>query len=65
MLSCEGYKMFYGEMRITPKCKEVKPFTITTTWLYKPEGYWYGDGRSFGKDICEITKDERKGENGE
>lgn len=58
MLSCEGYEMFYGTMRITPKNPQFQPFEITTTWLYKPEyDCWYGKGSSYVADICEVVWD--------
>ena len=58
MISCEGYKMFKGIMRIIPNnskfpCKE--EFGI---WLYKPEyGCWYGNGFSYPEEICEVIED--------
>lgn len=53
MLECEGYKMFKGEMKILPK-NGMEPFIIDAVWLYKPEfECWYGQGRSFPKEICE------------
>ena len=57
MISVEGYKAFHGTMRVTPKTDAVEPFEITGDWLYKPEyGCWYGGGRSFGEDICEVVE---------
>lgn len=50
MLKCDGYKMFHGTVKVTPVRKDVKPFDVTGTWLYKPaeafgidapEGCWY------------------------
>lgn len=59
MLKLEGYKMFKGVMRITPKSESVKPFEIESTWLYRPDTeYWYGDGRSFHKSICEVVRED-------
>ena len=41
MLSCEGYKMFYGTATVTPVTGR-PPFQATGTWLYKPEyKCWY------------------------
>lgn len=62
MICVEGYKMFRGTMKISPKCKTaVKPFELHGEWLYKPEfGCWYGKGSSFMEDICEIVEDETK-----
>lgn len=57
MIEIEGYKAFHGTMRITPKCS-VPPFELTGNWLYKPEyKCWYGCGRSFGADICEVVRE--------
>jgi hypothetical protein len=53
MISVEGYKAFHGTMLITPKC--VAPFELVCDWLYKPDtGCWYGNGRSFAEEVCEI-----------
>lgn len=42
MLKVDGYKMFHGTVRITPKRADVKPFDMTGTWLYKPmTNCWY------------------------
>lgn len=58
MLKVEGYKMFYGTMRITPKSKCISPMEITAEWLYKPDTEcWYGAGRSFCKEICTVIED--------
>lgn len=57
MIKVEGYKAFHGVMRITPKCDGVKPFELSGDWLYKPDGYWYGCGRSFAESICEVVKE--------
>lgn len=55
MIEVEGYKAFHGTMRITPKSEKFPPFELCTDWLYKPDtGYWYGGGRSFLPEICEI-----------
>jgi hypothetical protein len=54
MLKCEGYKMFNGEMEITPKNPNIKPFTLKATWLYKPDTKcWYNSlGNSYVEEIC-------------
>lgn len=41
MLTCDGYKMFYGTARIVPK-NDNPPYEMRGTWLYKPEyDCWY------------------------
>lgn len=63
-LTCEGYKMFYGTMLISPRNSD--PFTINGDWLFKPDTQcWYCKGRSFTNDICKqiaifIPADELK-----
>ena len=58
MIEVEGFKACKGGMEITPKCDTVKPFQIEGDWLYKPDTEcWYGNGRSFSKDICIIVKE--------
>lgn len=58
MLSCEGYKMFYGDMQITPKNPAFKPFIKRATWLYKPDmRCWYGAGSSYVEEICTVVKE--------
>lgn len=57
MLVCEGYKMFRGTMKITPK-GNFKEELITGDWLYKPNyDTWYCKGRSYSANICEIIDD--------
>jgi hypothetical protein len=57
MINVEGYRAFRGTMRITPK-NGIKPFDIEGDWLYKPDfGCWYGQGRSFAEEICEVVED--------
>ena len=64
MIESEGYKAFRGTMKITPKCVDREPFTEYADWLYKPEyNCWYGNGRSFMAEICEIVEDETKRRN--
>ena len=56
MLVREGYKMFYGTMKINPI--NADSFMIKDVWLYKPEyDCWYGAGRSFSSNICEVIDD--------
>lgn len=59
MLKCEGYKMFFGTMQITPKTSDIiKPFKLEGTWFYKPEyKCWYCKGFSYVEDICTIVED--------
>lgn len=59
MINVEGHKAFHGTMRVIPKCDNVKPLELSGDWLYKPDtGCWYGRGRSFGADICEVVEEE-------
>lgn len=52
MLTCEGYKMFYGMATVTPINPKFPQQTITGTWLYKPEyGCWYVNGDSYPAEI--------------
>ena len=58
MMSCEGYKMFRGIMRIIPKNPKFPCEDINTVWLYKPEyDCWYGNGSSYPAEICEVIED--------
>lgn len=53
-LSCEGYKMFYGTMLITPQVTSLPSFTESGDWLYKPDTKcWYCNGRSFPESVCQ------------
>ena len=56
IISVEGYKAFHGDMHIVPTNKLYPSFYICDKdWLYKPDtNCWYGDGRSFPAEICEI-----------
>ena len=55
VISVEGYKAFRGTMRISPRGSE--PYELCGNWLYKPEtGCWYGNGRSFPKEVCTILE---------
>ncbi len=58
MLKCEGYKMFKGSATIKPVTK-MQPFTVTGTWLYKPEyDCWYCNGSSYpAKIVTDIKED--------
>ena len=54
-LSCDGYMMFHGSVKVTPVIRPdgtrwKEPFFLVGTWLYKPawsfaedspEGCWY------------------------
>lgn len=56
MLTCEGYKMFFGIA--TVKWSAVTPETVRGTWLYKPEfDCWYCNGKSYPADIVEVLED--------
>ena len=58
MISCEGYKMFRGIMRIVPKNPKFPCVDINAFWLYKPEyDCWYGNGSSYPAEICEVIED--------
>lgn len=58
MLRCDGYKMFFGAMQVTPKTDIIKPFILEGTWLYKPEyNCWCCKGFSYIEDICTIIED--------
>jgi hypothetical protein len=56
MIIVDGYKAFRGTMRISPKNPAVPPYEKTCDWLYKPDsGCWYGGGRSFPAQVCEVV----------
>lgn len=58
MLQSEGFYMFRGVMKITPRSSVITPFEIEADWLYKPEhDCWYGKGHSYPASICEVVKD--------
>ena len=58
MIKVEGYKVFRGVMKITPKTSKVKPFELEGEWLYKPDtDCWYSNGHSFCASICEVVED--------
>ena len=57
MLECEGYMMCRGRGTIVPKNGK-PPYTITGTWLYKPEwNCWYVGGQSFPAEIVEKIEE--------
>ena len=60
IIKVEGYKAFHGDMNINPKDPNIAPFCICNKdWLYKPDtSCWYGDGRSFPAEICEIINND-------
>ena len=56
MLTCEGYKLFYGTATVVPVNAE--PYDVTGTWLYKPEyGCWYCNGSSYPQGIIENIRE--------
>lgn len=62
MLECEGYKMFEGEMVVTPKGDFTKSIIINGTWLYKPDcKCWYCKGSSYPEEICQISSVKHQG----
>lgn len=53
--TAEGYKVYTGKMRITPKSDRFEPFVVVGEFLYKPEfDCWYGLGSSYPSEICEL-----------
>lgn len=59
MICVEGYKAFRGTLRVIPKTSLVEPFELTGEFLYKPDfNCWYGQGRSFPANICEVVDDD-------
>lgn len=58
MLMCEGYKMFFGTCRITPKCDTIAPYDERGTWLYRPDyDCWYCNGNSYSAEIVTVVED--------
>ena len=70
MLTCDGYKMFHGKVKITP-VNGRPPFDLEGTWLFKPEwaigekgGCWYckpdvgGFAQSYPPDILSDFRDD-------
>lgn len=61
MIKVEGYKAFSGILKITPTTGK-EPFRLIGEFIYKPEtGCWYGRGRSFPAEICEVAEDFHEG----
>lgn len=59
MLTCEGYKMFKGVMKIVRFNGNTE--CIEGIWLYKPEcKCWYCNGSSYPAEVCEILIDNTK-----
>lgn len=53
-IHCEGFRAFVGTMLITPGNPEIKPFSLSGDWLYKPDtDCWYCKGRSFPANTCQ------------
>lgn len=51
MLTCEGYKMFFGAATVTPNGKKSDAYDVIGTWLYKPEcNSWYCAGNAYPAD---------------
>lgn len=49
----EGYKAFFGIMRIRPVVG--RAFEVYGDWLYRPDtGCWYCKGRSYPAEVCEV-----------
>lgn len=61
IICVEGYKAFHGDMRIVPLNFLYPAFYVCDKdWLYKPDTKcWYGDGRSFPAEVCEIVDNDR------
>ena len=62
MLTCDGYKMFYGAATVVPKGKLSESYDLIGTWLYKPEfDRWYCAGNAypakFVTDMREFKND--------
>lgn len=61
MIKVEGYKAFKGVLKIEPKNNVISPFCLEGEFLYRPDtDCWYGCGRSFAAQICEVVKDDEK-----
>lgn len=57
MLKCEGYMMFEGSATIVPVNR--MPYTVSGTWLYKPEhDCWYCGGVSYPASIVTDIREE-------
>lgn len=58
MIQVEGYKAFYGTMRITPTDGRFPAHELRGDWLYRPDtDCWYGGGKSFQAEICYVVED--------
>jgi len=66
MLICEGYKMFKGSAKFTPRRTGAEPKKFSGTWLYNPEfAMWFVNncpdlpfGSSFpASQISDIQED--------
>lgn len=62
MLTCEGYKMFFGAATVVPNGKKNEAYDVIGTWLYKPEfDRWCCAGNAypatFVTDIRELSHD--------
>ena len=58
MLTCEGYRMFYGTATVTPVARPA--FDVTGTWLYKPEyRCWYVNGSSYPAEIVGNFREQK------
>lgn len=58
MITVEGFKAFRGTLRICPKNPNIEAFELEGDWLFNPAtNCWYGQGRSFSAEICEVVTD--------
>lgn len=58
MLKAEGFVMFSGSARISPK-NGATPFWKTGTWLYRSDtGCWYVNGSSYVSAIVDAFCEE-------
>lgn len=57
IISVEGYKAFFGTMKIIPKDPKYLPYEIFGEWLYKPDtDCWYCRGQSYSAKCCHIEE---------
>ena len=56
MIEVEGYKVFEGVLRVSPK-NGMTPFEMYGKWIYKPYIGWCGSGCIFVEEICEVIED--------
>lgn len=60
MLTCEGYRMFYGTATVTP-VSGFAQMEITGTWLYKPEhDCWYVNGASYTANVVSNIREKEQ-----